>query len=116
MQDFATRRRTMVDTQVRPSDVTDFTILDAMLNVPREIYVPEAMGEAAYLGENVAISPGRVLLDPRTIAKMLFTIGLGPDDLVLDVGCGNGYSAALAARLAGSVVAVEEVASMAGQA
>ena len=108
MTDFATRRVMMVDTQVRPSDVTKFPIIDAMLSIPREVYVPRDRREAAYMGENLPLGPGRVLLEPRTLAKMLDALDLRPSDLVLDLGCGLGYSAAVIARLADAVVAVEE--------
>lgn len=116
MSDFATRRVMMVDTQVRPSDVTKFPIIDAMLSVPREVYVPRDRREAAYVGENVQIAPGRVMLDPRTLAKLLDALDLQPEDLVLDLGCGLGYSAAVIARLAHTVVAVEEDADLAADA
>lgn len=98
----------MVDTQVRPSDVTKFPIIEAMLTVPREVYVPPAAREAAYVGENIDMGEGRVLLEPRTFAKMLDALSIDPADVVLDVGCGLGYSTAVLARLADFVVAVEE--------
>lgn len=106
----------MVDTQVRPSDVTKFPIIEAMLAVPREEYVPSAQREAAYIGENLSIAPGRVLLEARSLAKLLDTLDVGPHDLVLDLGCGLGYSAAVVARLAEAVVAVEEDAALASEA
>ena len=71
MTDFATRRTMMVDTQVRPSDVTKYPIIAAMLSVPREAFVPAQMREAAYAGEHVTLGGGRVVLDPRTLAKLL---------------------------------------------
>jgi len=108
MQDFATRRTMMVDTQVRPNDVTKFPIIEAMLAVPREDFVPPARREAAYIGENVPLAPGRVLLEPRSFAKMLDALDIQPSDLVLDVGCGLGYSSAVIARMAEAVVALEE--------
>ncbi|PFG64795.1 protein-L-isoaspartate(D-aspartate) O-methyltransferase [Thioclava sp. ES.031] len=108
MQDFATRRTMMVDTQVRPSDVTKFPIIAAMLHVPREQFVPAAKREAAYIGENLELAPGRVLLEPRNFAKMLDALDIQPDDLVLDVGAGLGYSSAVIARMAEAVVALEE--------
>jgi protein-L-isoaspartate(D-aspartate) O-methyltransferase len=108
MSEFASRRMMMVDTQVRPSDVTKFPIIDAMLSVPREVYAPRALQEAAYVGENLEIAPGRVMLEPRTLAKMLDALDIQPDEIVLDLGCGLGYSAAVLARLAETVVAVEE--------
>lgn len=108
MPDFAMRRTMMVDTQVRPNDVTKFPIIDAMLNVPREEFVPAARREAAYVGENVEIAPGRVLLEPRNFAKMLDALDIQRTDLILDIGCGLGYSAAVIARMAEAVVALEE--------
>ncbi|WP_127900973.1 protein-L-isoaspartate O-methyltransferase family protein [Solirhodobacter olei] len=108
MPDFAARRTVMVDTQVRPSDVTKFPIIEAMLTVPREAFVPEARREAAYAGENFALGNGRVMLEPRTLAKMLDGLDLQQGERVLDLGCGLGYSAALIAHLAGEVVSVEE--------
>ena len=108
MTDFAARRRIMVDTQVRPSDVTKFPIIDAMLEVPREKFVPETKVEAAYIGENIVLENGRVLLDPRTLAKMIDALEIKSDDLVLDIGCGTGYSSAVILRMAQAVVAVEE--------
>jgi protein-L-isoaspartate(D-aspartate) O-methyltransferase len=116
MKDFEARRRKMVDTQVRPSDVTKFNVIEAMLAVPRERFVPEAWTEAAYVGENIPLGPNRVLFEPRTIAKMLDFVDIQPTDIVLDVGCGLGYSAALAAALGEAVVAVEEDADMAREA
>lgn len=116
MTDFSTRRMMMVDTQVRPSDVTKFPIIDAMLTVPREVYLPADKREAAYVGENVVIGPHRVMLEPRTLAKLLDALDIQPDELVLDVGCGLGYSTAVIARLADAVIAVEEDASLAAEA
>ena len=78
-----------------------------MLAVPREDFVPEALRPVAYLGEHVPLAPGRVLLDPRVFAKLLDALNVGPSDLVLDVGCGLGYSTAVLARMAEAVVALE---------
>ena len=108
MPDFALRRVMMVDTQVRPSDVTKFPIIAAMLAVPREAYVPVDLREAAYLGENLSIGPGRVLLDPRTLAKMLDALDIQRGEMVLILGAGLGYSAA--------VIAVEEDPGLAAEA
>lgn len=116
MSDFATRRVIMVDTQVRPSDVTKFPIIEAMLHVPREVFVPSSKREAAYVGENVEIGAGRVVLEPRTLAKMLDALDIQPTELVLDLGCGLGYSTAVIARLADAVVAVEEDEALAAEA
>lgn len=116
MSDFATRREMMVDTQVRPSDVTKFPIIDAMLSVPREVYVPEDRREAAYVGENLSLGGGRVLLEARTFAKLLDALDLRPGEMVLDLGCGLGYSAAVIARIVGTVVAIEADEKLAAEA
>ena len=108
MTDFAFRRTMMVDTQVRPSDVTKFPIIDAMLSAPRERFVPDSRREAAYVGENMDLGEGRVILEPLTMAKMLDAMNIGPSDLVLDLGPALGYSTALLSRLAEAVVGVEE--------
>lgn len=116
MSDFASRRVTMVDTQVRPSDVTKFPIIAAMLDIRREVFVPDAQREAAYVGENVDLGGGRVLLEARTLAKLLDAADLQPEERVLDIGCAYGYSSAVIAHLAGSVIAVEADAAMAAEA
>ena len=108
MTDFAMRRTMMVDTQVRPSDVTKFPIIDAMLSVAREDFVPTAQREAAYMGENLPLGGARVVLEPRTLAKMLDALNIQNNELVLDIGTGFGYSSAVVAHMAEAVVAVEE--------
>jgi protein-L-isoaspartate(D-aspartate) O-methyltransferase len=114
MTDFATARRMMVDGQVRTSDVTDPRIIAAMLELPRERFVPQGKADLAYLDLDLPVTqpkPGgaaRCLLKPMVLAKMVQAAGLGEDDHVLDVGCATGYSSALLARLAGSVIALEE--------
>ena len=116
MTDYAARRTTMVDTQVRPSDVTKFPIIEAMLSIPREEFVPDNRREAAYVGENLDIGAGRVMLEPRTLAKMLDALDVQRDEMVLDLGCGLGYSSAVIARLAEAVVAVESIEALASEA
>ncbi|HET7887492.1 MAG TPA: methyltransferase domain-containing protein [Bradyrhizobium sp.] len=111
MSDFSTARQKMVDGQVRPSDVTDIRIIEAMLAIPREAFVPEAQRSLAYLDLDIDVSAGggtkRFLVRPAVTAKMLQAAGIGETDRVLVVGCASGYLAALAARLAQTVTATE---------
>lgn len=116
MSDFAMRRTMMVDTQVRTNDVTRFPVIEAMLDVPMEDFVPVSRRAVAYCGENLDLGGGRVLLEPRTLGKMIDMLDLQPGEIVLDLGCGYGYSAAVIARLVEAVVAIEEDAAMAAEA
>lgn len=116
MTDYTSRRTMMVDTQIRPSDVTKFPIIDAMLSVPREAFVPDHLREAAYVGENLALGAGRVMLEPRTLAKMLDALDVQPNYVALDIGCGLGYSTAILARMCDFVVGVEDDESRAEEA
>jgi protein-L-isoaspartate(D-aspartate) O-methyltransferase len=116
MFDTAAARRIMVDCQVRTADVTDPELIAAMLEVPRELFVPKALADRAYLDSDLTIGEGRVLLKPMVLAKLIQAGQIGPTDRVLDAGCGTGYSSAILARLAGSVVALERDASIAATA
>lgn len=116
MTDFAARRTMMVDTQVRPNDVTKFPVIEAMLAIPREEFVPSSLRHVAYTGENLTVGEGRVMLEPRSLAKLIDMLDIEPDDLVLDIASGYGYSAAVIARMAEAVVAIEDDADMAQEA
>jgi protein-L-isoaspartate(D-aspartate) O-methyltransferase len=114
MTDFAAARRNMVDGQVRTADVTDLRIISAMLAVPREAFLPPAQAGLAYLDLDVpAGEGGRRLLKPMVLAKLIQAADLAGTARVLDVGCTTGYAAAVLARIAGQVVALEEDAALA---
>jgi protein-L-isoaspartate(D-aspartate) O-methyltransferase len=114
MIDLALARRSMVDSQVRTSDVTDPRLVAAMLAVPRERFVPPEQAALAYLDRDIPVASGgggqgaRQLLKPMVLAKLLQAAEVAEGDHVLDVGCLTGYSAAIIAHLAHSVVALEE--------
>ena len=108
--DTALARQAMVDRQVRPHDVTDLRILSALLDVPRERFLDPAHAQIAYLDTEVPVSAQsrRTLLKPIVFGKLLQAAGIREGERVLDVGCATGYSAAVLARLAGNVVALEQ--------
>jgi protein-L-isoaspartate(D-aspartate) O-methyltransferase len=108
MFDAANARRLMVEGQVRTADVTDAALLEAMLTLPREQFLPPALAPLAYLDGDIPVARGRALLKPMVLAKLVQAARVDGSDRVLDVGCATGYSSALLARLAGSVVALEE--------
>jgi protein-L-isoaspartate(D-aspartate) O-methyltransferase len=113
MIDLTAARRMMVDGQVRTADVTDLRILAAMLEVPRERFVPAGKAELAYSDLDLPVGEGRrCLLKPMVLGKLLQLVEIQETDCVLDVGCATGYSSALLARLASSVVALEEDAAL----
>ncbi|MFQ5622242.1 MAG: protein-L-isoaspartate O-methyltransferase [Paracoccaceae bacterium] len=116
MTNFAASREAMVDCQIRPADVTRYPIIEAMLSVPREQYLPNELRAVAYAGEHVALGNGRVLPEPRLFAKMLEAIDIQPGELVLDIGAGTGYSLAVIGHIAEAVVGVESDAEMAAAA
>ena len=113
MTDFAEFRRIMVNTQIRPADVTKYSVIDAMLRVPRERFVPGAMQSVAYVEDMIDLAPDRIVLEPRTFAKTLDTLDIRNNEMVLDIGCGLGYSTAVMAQMAQVVVGVEEISDLA---
>ena len=87
---FSQARTAMVDSQVRPNDVTKYSIIAALLNTERENFVPEAMRSVAYADAPISLDDGRVLLDARVFSKLLDALNIQPTDFVLDIGCGLG--------------------------
>lgn len=122
MIDFNRLRQSMVDSQIRPNDVTDLRLIAAMLELPRERFVPAARADLAYLDDDLVVreaaagKPARYLIEPMVLAKLIQALDLNENSRVLDIGCATGYSAAILARLAGQVVAIEEDADLAAAA
>jgi protein-L-isoaspartate(D-aspartate) O-methyltransferase len=122
MIDFERLRQSMVDSQIRPNDVTDPRIIGAMLDLPRERFVPDARAELAYLDDDLVVreagpaGPARYLLEPMILAKLIQALDLAETDHVLDVGCASGYSSAIISRLAGTVVGLESDPGLAAKA
>jgi protein-L-isoaspartate(D-aspartate) O-methyltransferase len=119
--DFALARVRMIESQIRPNGVTDQRIIQAMAGIPRENFVPPSRRSLAYMDEDVEISsqhytPPRFLLEPMTLARLIQLLDLEPDETVLDVGCGTGYSTAVLACVAKTVLALESDPELAGQA
>lgn len=111
MIDFAAARRMMVDGQIRTSDVTDLRVIAAMLELPREQFLPAGKTALAYLDLDVPAAEeggARRLVKPMVLARLLQAAEIEARDHVLDVGCATGYSSAVLAQLAGTVVALEQ--------
>ena len=112
MLDFATARSNMIESQLRTNKVTDSAVLKAFETLPRERFLPEARAGVAYVDEDLEVASGRYLMEPMVLARLLQAAQVEPNDVVLDVGCTSGYSSALLARLAGTVVALESDATL----
>ncbi len=113
MIDFERQRLTMVESQLRPNEVTDTRLLSAMRTLPREAFVPQKLRALAYMDEGIEVfpsidgAPARFLLAPMVLARLVQLAAVEPQDAVLDIGCATGYSAAVLARLGRSVIGLE---------
>lgn len=107
MMDYTAARIKMVDNQIRTTDVTSHSVLDAFLTVPREAFVPAQLKPLAYIDNDIEVAPGRYLMEPSPLAKLIQLAVVTNDDVVLEVGCNSGYASAILSKLAGSVVALE---------
>jgi len=113
MIDFEVQRKNMVESQVRPSDITDRRIIRAMLDIPREAFAPEDTRALAYMDQDLPVGPSsggrqrRALLAPRVLAMLLQHLQLDQADRAMTVGSATGYSAAVLARIVASVVALD---------
>ena len=116
MIDYKAARTKMVDNQIRTTDVTSHEVLDAFLTVPREEFVPAAAKPLAYIDNDIQLAPGRFLMEPSPLAKLIQLADIAPSDIVLEVGCGSGYASAILSKLGSSVVALESDAELAASA
>jgi len=112
LADSLARRRKMLDGQIRTTGVTAVPLLEALLDVPREAFVPTARRDLAYIDDDLLVAGeggegSRYLMEPSPFARLVQLAEVGPGDTVLDVGTATGYSAAVLSRLAARVTALE---------
>src|SRR5712692_2947164 len=106
-------RVNMIESQLRPSKVTDERVIDAFTRIRRELFVPEKLRGVAYLDGDLPLGGGRHLMQPMVAARLLQAAMVEPKDTALVVGAGVGYEAALLSLLARGVVALEDSAELA---
>lgn len=107
MIDYAAARLNMVEGQLRTNGVTDAALLDALLSVPRERFVPETLQGVAYVDNDVPVGKGRHLMEPLVLSRLIMLANVNANAKVLCVGAGSGYDAAILARVSRSVIALE---------
>lgn len=107
MADFAQARQNMVDCQLRTNKLVHPALISQFEEIPRERFVDDAVQSIAYVDEDVSVGNGRYLMEPMVLARILQELSIGPSDIVLDVGCGTGYSSAILSGLAATVVGLE---------
>jgi protein-L-isoaspartate(D-aspartate) O-methyltransferase len=107
MPDLTAARQLMVESQLRARGISDSRVLDAMLRVPRDLFVPETNLPEAYEDHPLPIGEGQTISQPYVVALMLESLQLAPTDKVLEVGTGSGYVTALLAELAARVFSIE---------
>jgi protein-L-isoaspartate(D-aspartate) O-methyltransferase len=111
--DFSRARRTMVDCQILPNNVTDQRIIDAMMELPREMFVPKPKRSVAYVDESLALGFGRFLIEPMVAARLMQILELKSTDVALSIGAGTGYCIAILGRIVETVVAIEQIPTLA---
>lgn len=114
--DFTALRTRMVDNQLRTTDVTNHAVLSAFLSVPREVFVPAAKQELAYLDTDIELGDGRHVMEPSPLAKLIQLADIKSSDRALVVAAGTGYGAAIVGHMAKSVIALEENSTLAAEA
>ena len=113
---YGAARHNMVENQVRTNRVTNPLVIQALEEVTREVFVPKQLRGVAYVDEDIDLGGGRSLMVPVPFARLLQLADISADEVVLDVGCATGYSAAVLSRLASTVVALESDAELSGRA
>lgn len=113
---FAETRALMVERQLRRRGIADERLLEAFATVPRERFVDPKLEHLAYSDGPLPIGFGQTISQPYIVALMIEAVGIAPGDKLLEVGAGSGYAAAILARLASSVIAIERVPELAASA
>ena len=111
--DFSTQRQAMVDTQIRGRGLDAPSVLAAMRAVPREAFVPASLRDSAYEDSPLPLLQGQTISQPYIVALMVEALALQPGHIVLEIGTGSGYAAAVLAQIAAKVYTVERMAELA---
>ena len=116
MSDFAKLRERMVRRQIEARGITSSLILDAFRQVPREAFLDEGQRGSAYEDHPLPIDAGQTISQPYIVALMIEAAEISPGDVVLEVGSGSGYAAAVMSRIARAVVGIERQPDLVGSA
>lgn len=116
MDTYALARENMIKGQVLPNRVGTESIIAAMMDIPRHLFIPEHYQDIAYSDADIPLNEHRFIISPFIFAQMVQAARISKEDLVLDIACGTGYSSAIIAKLAKKVVALESEAELASKA
>jgi len=105
--DFALARHNMVEGQIRTNRVTDPLVVNALSEIPREAFVPDALQSQAYIDEDLNVAPGRIMMEPMVMARLMQAARIEDTDICLVIAAATGYEAAAIAKLASAVIALE---------
>ena len=108
-QNFDLARHEMIERKLRPRGIVAPRVIEAMANIPRELFVPHELAHQAYADSPLPIGFGQTISQPYVVALMLQELAVGQTSRVLDVGTGSGYQAAILSRLAKHVFAIERI-------
>lgn len=116
MSDFAELRERMVRRQIEARGITSSLILDAFRQVPREAFVDDGQRRSAYEDHPLPIEAGQTISQPYIVALMIEAAEVSPADVVLEIGSGSGYAAAVMSRIARAVIGIERQHDLVGTA
>ena len=105
--DFALARHNMVEGQIRTNRVTDPLVVNALSEIPREAFAPDALKSQAYIDEDLNVAPGRIMMEPMVLGRLMQAARIEDTDIALVIAAATGFEAAAIAKLASAVVALE---------
>ena len=106
--EFHIARQNMIENQIKPSGVTDNSIINAMADLPREKFVSSDAATVCYSDKEIFLGDERYMMAPTLLASLLQEARIAEEHLVLNIGCGSGYSVAVLSRICRAVVGIEE--------
>lgn len=116
MTNTALARTNMVNGQIIPNVPPNQPLYDAMLTIPRHAFLPSHLQGVAYIDQDIVLNSRRHLMSPMLFSQLVHAAAITPSDVILDLGCGTGYSTAILACIGKKIIALESDADLASKA